>query len=724
MRKNVWCYHANPAGKNEDSDIVKLRCVDENGTKFVLRCETEGYLYIHRPEEEQLIGVYESISSYAIRIYPKGTITLKEIDVVESGLKYEFYPALKGLSIEKDIVYSGCWLNVIFPVTRNNTINNRKKVIDVKASEVFRIITNQREPTTKLFWDTETRSSKSSVDRYGYDTEGWKKGRFSNPHNLDDNVTMITFVIKTDLDISPLVPGKKYIFILEWILALADREKVQADIVKTFAKESEMVTMFLDIFKRCTHEIQFNGIGYDINYLLERELLLTGTISNHSGVPSLKKYYYSSIDLFRNRVLMIHTPDVVHVDLLQAARLLYPGLPRHKLEFISTMLLGTGKLSVSFDDYNTYINGTSTKEGNKEMLTHFIDYAVNDAVLLIDLYAKINSQLEYLCELLSTTITILLRDAEATYKMIDETLTRYSSVFLYMESSRQMKKQTTVMGKYSLANLRPGIYSNVHYYSLSGYYKSKLLEASAAPGLEELASDFFKAVANSKVDVLVMHISLSVVLDLLKVEGSPYIAGHSVAGILSTAIYNNLDKPYLTFDRVIIDNSLSMVMMKDGQYYTSPSINSVFRPRTLLDKLFIDKFLQDVAESKGENVSINPPNVNYQELPIEYYLYDITNFPTGAIPPKKIVLESISAHLPASRVPMTKWYFCTTAAVPSERLSLFHLTAPLPGSYPLPFNGVLPYAPDIINQMDVDMNRYYWSIVNLWNNMVSLLTTR
>lgn len=511
----VYCYHATSSGTT-----VKLRCVDRDGTALLVMVDTPGY---------QLVPYDPELEHLALMSGPRHMIIIGQ--EVNDGVSID---AHMGLALHRDIQYTGSWIQLI-------QHHGTPPVIGCTYDDVIAVQSDAPPPTLTMYWDIETMST--------------VVGDYPDHQRQGDAVCIITFSQgHTGIDNQPSV--RTYM-----LQTVAERmsQPLSSNVV-VYDDEIAMITDFLNLMKQYTHTVSFNGMGYDMDYLVRRELLLTGAVANHSRVRKLRSTYHYNKAGWRSG-LVLKQPEIVHIDLLLVVQTLLPDLPSHKLNLVCGLLLGEHKDDVDFHTINGILNTPSTQltDSQRDTMTRFATYAAKDTALLVKLWQWLRPHCQQLCTALYSPYTMC-----TDIKMVYEWVSLYVSMYRYPAPPPVWSKKWRIDNN--------GMCPLVYYYTLAPWYRMHCKELMQQwPWLQLASSSDLLAVL------------CGVCIGMPSLVSSAMITTSATAA-LSSGTFDDV-QPYGYFDRVLSYNGQVLVTTGGNYYHKSPLRSPLLELRIIIEQL-------------------------------------------------------------------------------------------------------------------------------------------
>lgn len=410
----VYCYNATTSGTR-----VKLRCIDhDTQTPLVVTVTTPGY---------QLVPYDPELSHLAVMIGTRHMIVLG--DEYSDGTTI---PAHMGLAMHRDIDYTGAWLQL----TQHH---GTAPVLYCTYDDIITVHMHAATPTLTMYWDIETMST--------------VVGDYPDHQRPGDAVCIITFS-QGHSTTQDTVAVRTYM-----LQTVAQRMSTLPANTVVYDDELSMITDFLNAMKQYTHTVSFNGMGYDMDYLIHRELLLSGNVGNHSRIPKLRRTYHHRKAGWRSG-LTAKQPEIVHIDLLPIVQTLMPDLPSHKLNLVCGLILGEHKDDVDFHVVNG-IFATPLQQltqAQRDTVTQFVNYAIKDTALLVRLWQWAQPHCQALCS-----------GVYSAYAITENINQLYECVSWLV--STQYYPRDAVPWNQKWPAKRDGMCPQVYYYTLAPWYR-------------------------------------------------------------------------------------------------------------------------------------------------------------------------------------------------------------------------------------------------------------
>lgn len=243
--------------------------------------------------------------------------------------------------------------------------------------------------------EAETTTVTTQPKLFSFDIECYSSNerRFPAKENAEDVITMISCLSMRLGDWSTL---EKY------QLVLGACDPIDGVDVRVYPTEAALLQGFTDLLAACNPEVLvgYNTQGFDVPYIdtrLKRKLMGWGTTSRvvHHEPTVRVRQAFSEAYGHQTYYLMEQMDGRVHFDLLNLVKREHK-LRSYKLEYVSQTFLKKGKHDVSakemFRAYAALKNATTDaeKEAARAATTRVAAYCVQDAMLVLELFHKLN----------------------------------------------------------------------------------------------------------------------------------------------------------------------------------------------------------------------------------------------------------------------------------------------------------------------------------------------
>lgn len=159
-------------------------------------------------------------------------------------------------------------------------------------------------------------------------------------------------------------------------------------IVKKFDSEKDLLNAFFQTIRldRPTCIVDYNGLTFDMPYIRTRAKRLGVSMEDLSMIRDLNlltENVMVKTSIQTETLEDVNLPGVPHIDLIYYYRAMLPHLPNHRLETVSSRIIGQGKTGMSIAEFYKAL-----ETQNPDLLRDAAEYSLRDSIALVELWNR------------------------------------------------------------------------------------------------------------------------------------------------------------------------------------------------------------------------------------------------------------------------------------------------------------------------------------------------
>jgi len=447
-----------------------------------------------------------------------------------------------------------------------------------------------------MYWDIEVNSTKPN--------------EFPDPNIAGNEIIFISAVVEDRIN-EPEI----YLLYLGSIGSIVNEEIISGMYVNYvfFENEFELIKGFYNLLAGVSPDFiyGYNDASFDYDYLYYRSKLYSLNPTNITKVPGMRSYWRERVlkTKFGNELRhQLVTPGMNQIDMLYYVRRYLPGLPNHKLETVSSFLLGKGKTGLKISDMMRYYQ-TQDPVGMRLAAL----YSIQDSVLLRDLAIKLDMQknIIHLSNMASDTMDRILENSSIT--VLNKILGSYDFTYLFGSVKKKYVEKTV-----NIESMR--VYTDIYVYDPKLLYSNALKEqGSLSPFGYEL--DYLPS------EILEQAYHSDIIESYIKYDNLPIIDINKYTIFASEPIDNKLFVQLYIYKKYVQFNTNNYFAMPKGsdQEIIRYGQSSIMKPNFGLAIDYVNEYINYLFGVSTKVPSL-PTNYGIEKLQIHLRVKKSSNY--------------------------------------------------------------------------------------------------